>query len=564
MKNLFFILLFLICQTSLFAQINPSKLRKINPNDKFELILLEENKKLDSSIFKTDIWISDEYDNQYDFDYGIIINKKTILEKLTKFNNVDLRFLIRIILGHEKMHAKQYSKFTKEELDKYLRLVSKEQRLRDETQADLAAGYNAFDIENYEDAKYAIKIIREFQQKGFDEEPNLNESEYMFGKALRNNEIIAFEVFFSMGENQNYVTSHASSYQRALAIEMGIKAASVTRFFDYVSSQWKTFPENEKILYNELIEKLENDIQFKCVKDYFYKSWSFWTADKILNFHQSLNKFINFKILNISKDSINSQIIYKTSVSNTNKIDSILINYSILLTVRPSTEYPTNTILGAINKMLKLAPNETKITLDSIDIGISKMLSDNMDDQLAFKLVYPGQLGSLYYTTLLNNKNSTKYYDDNQDFKYRDCKKCEANLEDLLQNLSGIQNNFRSNDVENYIHGIDFQNINTDYISYSIFIRNRPFDLMVFPDKRNPILKTIVYTNQNQKLIKDFMRTIYGKLENQKNINSQLTQDKNNNPCISLNNLSEKNIGSLEIIYDGIFKEYQIELKLLK
>jgi hypothetical protein len=73
------------------AQIKPDEIRTPNLKDKIELIIAEEDNKLNSLIFKTDLWISDKHSNQYDFDYGIIINKNQILQKSSNLDNANLK-----------------------------------------------------------------------------------------------------------------------------------------------------------------------------------------------------------------------------------------------------------------------------------------------------------------------------------------------------------------------------------------------------------------------------------------------------------------------------------------
>lgn len=561
--KLFCILFLLFCEHFVFGQIDPGKIRKPNVKDDFEILVFQENAKLNETLYKTDIWISDISGIQYDYDYGVIINKNEILEKIKNFDHVDKRILIRLIIAHEKMHAKQYFKWGKETFKRYSSLVSKEQLLVDETQADLVAGYNAMDTKDYKDIEPVFNFIKKISVKGLDNISEFNLEDLNFDQQLQKNEINALKLFFSLGENGNYLARGANSYQRTIAIEMGMKVAYIHRLIAYLKAHGPlSNMENE--YYNQVISKSENDIYYKYVEsekwNYFYDSWSLWTARKILNLSKELNKYIHFKVLESSEDVTNQKINYKTSITNSNTKDSILINYSILLKSKPK-EYNGFIIFSAVNSMVRLKPGETKLISESLDISILEMLQE-VKGEFQSQIVFPGQIGSLYYTALLNTKNSKEYYADRKENEVTDCYKCDQSVEDLIANLAVIHDRIENGEPEDFINGIGFQYADQDYISYGVFLRGRPFEMLVYPAKS--IFKITLYSDADISVVKKYLQNIIKEIDHNEDLKYTSTVDDRKNPLIIIKNTSNLQIGSLEIVFDKMFNEFQIQLKLTK
>ncbi|MDR6528246.1 hypothetical protein J2787_003665 [Chryseobacterium rhizosphaerae] len=561
--KLFCILFLLFCENFVFGQIDPGKIRKPNVKDDFEILVFQENAKLNETLYKTDIWISDISGIQYDYDYGVIINKNEILEKIKNFDHVDKRFLIRLIIAHEKMHAKQYFKWGKETFKRYSSLVSKEQLLVDETQADLVAGYNAMDVNNYKDIEIFFNIVRKVSINGFDSISEFTEKDINFDQQLKNNEINALKLFFSLGENGNYLARGANSYQRTIAIEMGMKAAYINRLVTYLKNHGP-LSDIEKESYDQVISKLRNDIDFAYVEskklDYFYDSWSFWTARKILNFSKELNKYIHFKLIESSEDVKNHKVNYKTSITNSNTKDSILINYSVLFKSKPK-DYVSFIIFGAVNSMVRLKPGETKLISESLDIGMIEIFQE-VKEEFQNQIVFPGQIGSLYYTALLNTKNSKEYYADRKENEVTDCYKCDQSVEDLIANLAVIHDRIENGEPEDFINGIGFQYAYQDYISYGVFLRGRPFEMLVYPAKS--IFKITLYSDADISVVKKYLQNIIKEIDHNEDLKYTSTVDDRKNPLIIIKNTSNLQIGSLEIVFDKMVKEFQMQLKLIK
>jgi len=562
LKNII-LLCFLACSNLAFAQvqIDASKLNHLNLSDPIDRIIAEENRKLDALIFKTEVWTSDNYGNQFHQDFGIIINKAQLIAKLNDYKSVSKSFLIRLILAHEKMHAKHLAQFGN--WKKYSQVVAREQLLLDEVQADLTAGYTAFDFKNNEDSKFLVSLIKKIAKNGVDKDPKLGKRDLSFSKELRSDEVNALKLFFSIGENQNHIVSHPNSYQRMLAFELGLKASSVKNLGNYIKSIKKDISDAEFNLFEEIVKKLESDILYRNIdtKDYsyFYVAWSYWTARRILHMPNRISEYIIFKLLDSTYNDDTGYAKFRTSVSNTNKNDSIKISYAVLLTGRPedkSLGYENGVIMSAAYSGVILAPNETKIVTDSL-LDYSKAL-----DQTKFKIVFPGQFGSLYYADLVNEKNSKKYYKDDSENYLNQCDQCNETVEELLDNIEEIQHFFNDSDIENYKFGAGFQNINTQEVTYSLFIHNRPFELIVSLDKNKYRITTTLYNNRDIKATQEYLKKI--KMNCLNNLKVIESQEKGLYGQIIIRSSKGMEIGKLDIVFDKMDREYQLLLTLFK
>lgn len=556
------LLSFLLCSNWAFSQIqiNAIKLNRLNLSDPIDFIIAEENRKLDALIFKTDVWISDNDDNQFKQGIGVIINKANLIAKISEYKSVNTSFLIRLILAHEKMHARQFAKF-----GNWKKKDSKEQLLLDEVQADMTAGYTAFDFKNDENSKLSVKIIQQMAKNGIDKEPKLSKKDLSFSKELRNDEVNALKLFFSMGENQNYIARHPNSYQRMLAFELGLKASAVKSFDNYVKSMKKKFSEADFNLLEKAVNISESNIDYKNIDtkeySYFYESWSYWMARRILHMPNNMSKFIIFKLLDGTYSDSTGYGKFRTSVSNTNKNDSIKIDYAVLFKGRPedkSLGYENDMILSATYSSVILGPNETKIVTDSL-LDISKAI-----DRTKFKLIFPGQFGSLYYADLVNEKNSKQSYKDDIESDLKQCDQCKETVDDLLDNINEIQSFFSFYDIENYINGAGFQNINTEEITYSLFIDNRPFELTVPLDKNKYLITTTIYNSLNINTIQEYLKKIKNKINSSNKITVIESLDKELYGQLVIRSSVGVEIGQLNIVFDKMDNEFQLILTLFK
>ncbi|OXB21881.1 hypothetical protein B0A80_16225 [Flavobacterium tructae] len=550
--------------TSLLGQtsIEKEKLRKPNPNDTFEKIVIDVNNELDSTLFKTDIWISDNSPTCYDLDYGVIINKKDIQEKIKTFENVDLGLLLRIVIAHEKTHAKEFLVINDSWKKEYRKRVHIEQLQKDEVKADLVAGYYAFDYLKLGYVKYLLELIIQIEKNGLENEPKLTNKEIDFTKKIRDDEISSFKLLFQLGENQNLSDSYPNSYQRMSAIEYGMKAAIIRDLSTYLKNPKNKLSNSDKEKLIELIQYYEDAIDyanynFLYEKDYFYNDYSEKLSRKITHILSNYSKYITIQLLDGKKADESGFAKFGMRFSNANTKDSLRVFYSVLLAGKPdkisSVEYPNYTSMSSTHSSIVLAPKETKIVTDSIFD-----LSEPFKEYTKFKMIFPGQFGSLYYTELVNQKNSSKYFEKKL-LRSNDCSKCSDSIEELLNALYQIQSEFKTNDINDYLNGIGFKNINSEYTEYSIFIKNRPFELLTHPDIKKTILKSTVYRNISESNVKDFLKSVSNKLS-KKGIKSSFK----NNRIIYLNDDKNVLFGRFEIVYDDIYSEYKIELNLTK
>ena len=562
--KLMFFLIIALSYASVLGQvsINKKRIRNPNPNDPFEKIVLDVNNELDSSLYKTAIWITDEYSNNFDFDFGVIINKKIIQDKLSKFDNVDLRFLLRIVIAHEKTHAREFSVINDSWKKEYYKRVHIEQLKKDEIKADLVAGYYAFDYLKLEYVKYLLKLIEQFEKNGIEKEPNLTSSEINFTKKLRTDEINALKFFFELGENQNKTTKYPNSYQRMRSIEYGMKAALIRDLSIYLKTPKNKLDNSgkEKLIWLIKFYKDEMDYanyNFLYEKDYFYNDYSEKLSRKITHILSQYSKYITIQLLDGEEANENGYAKFRIKFSNANAKDSLKVSYSVLLAGKPDynmgIEYPNYTSMSAIHSSVTLAPKETKIVTDSIfDI------TEPFKEYTKFKLIFPGQFGSLYYTELVSQRNGSKYFTTPM-LTAIDCSKCSGSVDELINGLYQIQNDFITNDIEDYKNGLGFKNINSDYTEYSIFIKNRPYELLLNQDIKKTILKTIIYRNSNEYNVRNFLRSISGKL-----IRSGIKNVFENNKVIYLKDDKNATLGMFELVHDDIYLDYLIEFKLTK
>jgi hypothetical protein len=111
----------------------------------------------------------------------------------------------------------------------------------DEVEADIVAGYYAFEFDDFEDIEYILKILNEANEKGPEGTPNLSEKELEFGKKIKKAEVDAFKLFFEIGENQTRGSKYPNSNQRMTALEIGIKVASIHNYQKYLNKKKVSF-----------------------------------------------------------------------------------------------------------------------------------------------------------------------------------------------------------------------------------------------------------------------------------------------------------------------------------
>lgn len=567
---LFLVLTFCFFQSKTFAQTDSSKLRKLDLTDAFEQIIYYENKRLDTLMIKTEIWVSDYTATQYDNNLGIIINRAKLIQAIKKDNNVNKSFLIRLILAHEKMHAKHAQIFKNWKW--YITNVHQEQLLLDEVQADMAAGYVAFQFNNKEDAKFNINIIKAMEKSGLEEEPNISKEDLFFGEKLKKDEQAAFDLFLTLGDNQSHISKYPNSYQRQLAFELGAKAYSIRNLNAEIKLQKNKHPTSTLQLLHSIVKQLENNINYQDINtkeyDYFYNSWSYWMSRRIIHFPNSLNKFITFQLIG-GKESDSTSYYAKiiTSICNKNKLDSIKITYSILMKGMPedkSVGYKNDMIMCATHSSVILAPNETKIVTDSI-LDMSEVLKGYS----RLRLIFPGQFGSLYYTELENEKyaNGKKYLsarDDSKKINLETFNLDEGTIEDLLKDLNSIQKDFNRSNIDDYKIGVGFQNINEDEISYSTFILNRPFELLVTPSSNKAFLRTTVFQDLNIKTVENYLKKIKNILETNDKYKVVYNSGVEKYDNIDLISDNGKTACRLSIIFNELYNEYHVELEIYK
>ncbi len=564
MKHFALILLVLLnhADTAL-AQIDAAKLKKLNLADSTDLIIFKENKSLNTSMIETDVWVSDYYDNQYDTDFGIIINKVKLLQSLPKDNSVNKRLLIRLILAHEKMHAKHLSKF-KNWKTTYSKVVPKEYLLIDEAQADMAAGYNAFEFKDREDAKYTIKLIQQMGKNDIETQFNLSLGDLNFITKLRKDEANALNLFASLGDNQGHMSKYPNSYQRSLAFELGLHAYNLISLSNEIENQKKTLKDSTLTALNIMIDAYRNTLDYRAIitkdNNYFYESWSRLMVWHIIHSSKNVNKYITFKFTGGRAANDSSDYAeFELNISNKNKVDSLIVAYAILLKCNPDTStYKNDVIAIGVQNRIVLAPNETKVVTSSM-FDISESLKG-----LRPKVVFPGQHGSLY-SVELTNPQRRKFYKAADRIDEVNYKKKASTIENLLENLAVLQNDFSISDIDDYITGAGFIDIHSDETVYSTFLLNRPFELVVPSNSAKYFLRASVFQNENIRAVEQYLKNIKAYLEKTGSFKLLFRKGgEEYDDALEVANTKGVNICKFSIFFDEINNDYQIELKIFK
>jgi hypothetical protein len=553
----FFIAVFILCSNICYSNIDTTKLRKPNPADSFDIILLRENKKLDAVIYKTDIWLSDVDPTQFYYGCGVIINKKNIFEKLSLIKLIDTSFLIRLILGHEKMHARQGIIYPER--------LHEEQLLLFEIEADMAAGFTALSEKHREYSKLVIRDL--LISHGTENYPSFTQNaieDSIFSIKLLSYENEAMSLYFSLGDNNNN-GRYPNSYQRILSLEKGIQASISKEIATEIHNNKNTFDQSQlfflKNNYDRALMENGNNPIGEPLYNGFFDSWSYWMSREIIHTSINTSKNVVFKLLNKYIDTISDLpfIHYQAQVFNKNN-DSIKVSASVLLkanSIKDSIRFFKDKSLAKSTKTFFLAANEYKIIHDSI-FDFSQFL-DSTNTYLAF----PGQLGSLYYTNYLNNKNNIKYFSKINSIT-TSTGSIEIPLKDLLNQLSLIQITFSNSEDDDFKFGVGFQTINSDEISYSNFIYNRPFKLVISEFKKNKsYLSSIIFQHERYATNKSILNSIYDTIKSSDNKIEKLKDNNNLEGLLIKNDLGEV-LYTLMIKKNETFEKYEIQLKIFK
>lgn len=561
-----FILLLTLCYTTYTsAQIDITRLQKPDTTNPIERIIYAENKRLDSLMIKTDIWVSDHIDNQYDTTLGIIINKAKLLQALSKDNDANRPFLIRLIIAHEKMHAKHLLLFN---FFNYTANVHEEQLLLDEVQADMAAGYVAFQFNDRQDAKYMLNILTEYDKHP--KKPRFRIKDLVFGEKLSKDEQAALDLFFTLGDNQIHTSKYPNAYQRQQAFQLGARAAYVKSLYAEIKLQENKLSAPTWELLNRVVKELGNQIDYEDINtkwyDYFYNSWSYWKARSVVHLPTWNNKFIVYNLLRETYNDSTGYTKFQSSITNKNNFDSIKLTYAILLNGKPGGKtavQQNNSIMGGTYSSIILGPNETKIVEDSL-LDVSKVL-----DYYKCRFVFPGQLGSLYFTELENKKyENTKLYFYGKavpgEVKAENYRVNESTIDDLLNNLHDIHKNLCRSDINDYKTGVGYEVEYLASIRYTTFIINRPFQLVMnlFPEKY--YLMTTVFQDKNIKTVVKYLKYIKDKLEAMNRYKVVFHSEKNNPTFLELQNSEDKTVCNFSLKYDRMYKEWQVRLFIYK
>jgi hypothetical protein len=474
----FFIIVHFACAQS---HIQAYQLQSLNASDDFEKIIIRESKSLDSLIFATPVWTSTEVDTQYDEIFGVIINKTSISQLLNDKSAEDKAFLLRLIIAHEKMHARQISMLRN--IGKSYDLLSVQEKQWLESQADICAGYAAFfpRIKELSALLFQdnIAFIRSQATTGHQETiPGIDQPDQeRVTKLIAQNEE-GIRLFFKLGDNEGQFGLHPDSYSRQMAFQLGVSAFFINVIQLYLYKEMSNVTPLEWQLLNKQLLAIFQTLGVVS-EDYigsvFFDRWSERTAAKIVHFIQNTAKNVIFKVIKQQWDTTaeNPFLYFEIEVTNKNT-ESVYVDMSVLTKLAPrlANKNPLLTKLGfSWQRYFLLSSNETKIYRDSVMWG-------GVSDRMMPKVFYPGEQGSLYSVVLANPAGLPNHVNtgDIEKFTVE-----SSDLKSFIGSLPAIYRQFNLGQTDSQKSGSGLKFLDRSEIEYSAYFFNTHFKLIV-PD----------------------------------------------------------------------------------
>ena len=518
----FFLGLLLSLSSAAQTVVDASQLKNLDEKNELDIAILRESRNLDSLVFPTQIWLSDEVDSQFDERFGVILNKKEIMEKISQHKLKDVGFVFRLIIAHEKMHARQMYFIRNARLD--FASFSLEQKQLIECQADMCAGFVAFtpklkELSNLilDVSLYMIRTNPELKHsKGFIP-PEFSDQQIDFALSIASQNREAIKLFFELGENEGRFGTHPDAYSREMAFELGYNGFLLNVMSYFPPERQNTITASEWQILNGNLFQMKATLGLLPMdfapNGSFFDSWSNRTSRKIVHFVQTASKNVLFNVTENRWDTRieNNFLYFKLEVTNNNP-DSVIVDMSlpIKLVMRNDKENPlTSKIATAWHAYTILAPGEKKVFNDSV------MWAPGTDTTMP-RAFYPGQWGSLYYVVTSNPNLDRNYFTPsslNDGPKLGGEDVYGHSLEKLINKLPSIQRSFALSPIDRLKSGAGLRWLKNADVSYCCYLAKHNFDLKVpFDSKGQAYLTKTLYSDTKLKQSKEELKRIVGML----------------------------------------------------
>lgn len=482
---IFVTLIFLCYAGQTQSLIKAKQLFNLSETDPIDKIILAESANLDSLVVSTRVWLSDQLSTQFDPLFGVIINKKHILELARKNNIADVRNLFRLILSHEKMHALQSIRLNN--IGSSYQLLTSEEKQILECQADICAGYLFLFpfIKQYSEllTKYFLYAYRNSKLPGGNTFPipDFSSADSMLTFTALKRNYDGLQLFFDLGEREGVFGTHPNPFNRKTAFEMGLNAFQLTAIqvplppslINKISPQeWEYL----NAIYKSIIATLGILPQHSQPQG-FFELWSQHIAKKIIHLSNKASTKILFTIEKSKWDtSINNNLHYYKIRARNDNPDSMIIDMDVLskLVDRKKSDDPIKSKIAVANHyFFTLPPNGEHTINDSI------MWIPGTDTTMP-RVVYPGDEGSLYIVYPANPKAAISYKPITPVTQANPAlNDFSAAKEKLLRLLPLIQRDFNMNDVRRFKDGAGITWNKALQIQYNAFIGGEHFLLYI-------------------------------------------------------------------------------------
>jgi hypothetical protein len=515
MRKIVFLVILHICANCNAQTVTASLLKQLDLTDPIDKIISVESQSLDTLIFQTPVWLSDELDSQYSESFGVIINKRKILEKIAQNHLVNKAFLIRLIIAHEKMHARQLA-FIKNAGQDFKTFSIEQQQLM-ECQADMCAGYAAFfpEIKKFSNVLVKASIYEVKMQLTPNQniaEPGDEDLNFAFNILEKNNEGI--KLFFELGENEGSA-SHPDALSRKIAFEMGYNAFLFSAM-SYPNPLVQSLNTQERNGLNIIYTFTRNSLGIlptDFTMGIFFDSWSNRTSRQVVHFFQKASKNIFFTLKNLkwNTDDNHPFLNFELEVENKNP-DAVFIEITVPIRKAPRLDRHNplkRTIVTGWHSSFYLSPGEKKKIVDST-------IWAGADNVFMPTVSFPGENGSLYSVNVVNPALHKNYFTANNSdtlaLRAMGNTNEEETIENLMLFLPSIQRQFSFGDVNDLKVGAGFERydpLSDGEITYCCFLAKKDFELVVPKRNGDPVyLRKIIRTVKNSDDVRVEMKRI--------------------------------------------------------
>ena len=492
------LLLFLHMASEAQTTVRADQLYNLNEKDPIDKIILEEARNLDSLVTFSQVWLTDQVATEYDPVFGVIINKKYVLRLANENHITDMRNFFRLIIAHEKMHARQYTWLLG--IGRSLSSLTGEEKQRLECQADMCAGYVFLfpSIKQYSNVLtktilYSLRNGSPTQNSASFELPNFSEGDSVLVSNTVRQSQDGINLFFSLGENDGVFGTHPTAAYRKEAFDMGVNAFFVSAMSYPLTpetrnsispSEWQ-FMQTKYMMLNNTLGILQADY----APNGFFDKWSFRSAAKIIHLPNKASNNIVFKIKKNKWDPSSDHpfLSFEMDVINYNP-DSVFVDMDIPIKI--VSRYHPDRILNsriatAGHAVFAMGPLETHKIVDSV-------IWTNSDSTMP-SVFYPGAEGSVYQVYAIRPISDSFYMPPMTSERINLALLDTQKIEKLIFRLPAIQRSFHLFDLNYFKDGAGITYEGQEEITYNSYRGNEHFLLHVpIAEKTRPFLSCTV------------------------------------------------------------------------